>query len=435
MKSKLTIAALAVASTWAVNVQAATNASSVKALNAVMGIDVPNKYWVNQNVWAGVERYAEQLNNVDGNRINFTGNAWVYGDEAAACDTWAGVLCVNGDITYLEIPFAEVNGEISRLMAALAPVSGTLRSLNVVGNYDLRGSAEGLEQLQALEGLYLDNTGLSGELPDLSGMSELRFAGLNDNVGLTGLAGGIGGSKLEVLNLNNTPNFTADLSTVLQASRNSLKRLNLANSAATGQIPDYSSNTNLSYFVVSGSGLGGSLNLANAGQISPANLDTSGAGVSAGTGTDGLLIVPSIAAVINVSAVANGANAMLVSWTVSTSADGYIVAYSNDDRANWSSEDISGGTADSANINSLAAGTYLASVTAYATNADTGAIVQSAATQVASSVVISDAVTTTTSPASGSDDGATTSTKSGGGGAALWLGLLPLMGLARKPKV
>ena len=432
MKTQLTIAALAVASTWAVNVQAATNASSVEALNAIMGIDVPNKHWVNQNVWTGVERYAERLSNVDGNRVNFTGNAWVYGDEAAACDTWAGVLCVNGDITYLEIPFAEVNGEMSHLMAALAPVSGTLRSLNVVGNYSLRGSAEGLEQLQALEGLYLDITGLSGELPDLSGMSELRFAGLNDNAGLTGLAGGIGGSKLEVLNLNNTPNFTADLTSVLQTSRNSLKRLNLSNSAATGQIPDYSANTDLSYFVVAGSGLGGSLNLANAGQISPGNLDTTGTGVSAGTGTDGLDIVPSIAAVSNVSAVANGANAMLVSWSASTGADGYIVAYSNDGGTNWSSEDISGGTADSASINSLAAGTYLASVTAYATNADTGAIVQSAAVQAASSVVISDADATTT-PASGNDD-ATTSTKSGGGGAVLWLGLLPLMGLARKRK-
>lgn len=435
MKTKLTIAALAVASTWAVNVQAATNASSVEALSAIMGIDVPNKHWVNQNVWTGVERYAERLSNIDGNRTNFTGNAWVYGDEAAACDTWAGVLCVNGDITYLEIPFSEVNGEMSRLMAALAPVTGTLRSLNVVGNHDLAGSAEGLEQLQKLEGLYLDNTGLSGELPDLSSMSELRFAGLNDNAGLTDLAGGIGGSKLEVLNLNNTPNFTADMSTVLQASRNSLKRLNLANSAATGQIPDYSANTNLSYFVVAGSGLGGSLNLANAGQISAGNLDTSGTGVSAGTGTDGLVIVPSVAAVTNVSAVANGANTMLVSWSASTGADGYIVAYSNDDGANWSSEDISGGTADTASINSLAAGTYLASVTAYTTNADTGAIVQSAATQAASSVVISDEGATT-NPASGSEDGGTTtSSKSGGGGAALWLGLLPLMGLARKRKV
>ena len=433
MKTKLTIAALAVASTWAVNVQAATNASSVEALNAIMGIDVPNKQWVNQNVWTGVERYAERLSNVDGNRINFTGNAWVYGDEAAACDTWAGVLCVNGDITYLEIPFAEMNGEMSRLMTALTPVSGTLRSLNIVGNQDMRGSAEGLEQLQALEGLYLDNTGLSGELPDLSGMSELRFAGLNDNADLTGLAGGIGGTKLEVLNLNNTPQFTADMTRVLQTSSNSLKRLNLANSAATGQIPDYSANTNLSYFVVAGSGLGGSLNLANAGQISPGNLDTSGTGVSAGTGTDGLDIVPSVAAVSNVSAVANGANAMLVSWSASAGADGYIVAYSNDGGANWSSEDISGGTVDSASINSLAAGTYLVSVTAYATNADTGAKVQSAATQASGSVVISD-TNTTTNPAGGTDDGATTSTKSGGGGAALWLGLLPLIGLARKRK-
>ena len=427
MNNKLTIAALAVASTWAVNVQAATNASSVEALNAIMGIDVPNEYWVNQNVWTGVERYAERLSNVDGNRTNFAGNSWVYGDESAACDTWAGVLCVNGDITYLEIPFAEVNGEMSRLMAALAPVSGTLRSLNVVGNRNLVGSAGGLEQMQALEGLYLDNTGLSGELPDLSGLAELRFAGLNDNAGLTGLAGGIGGSQLEVLNLNNTPSFTADMTSVLEASRNSLKRLNLANSAATGQIPDYSSNTNLSYFVVAGSGLGGSLNLANAGQIAPSNLDTSGTGVSAGTGTDGLDIVPSVAAVSNVSAVANGANTMLVSWSASTGADGYLVAYSNDGGTNWNSEDITNGGAESADISSLAAGTYLVSVTAYAINTDTGGMVQSSAIQASSSVVISDADT------SGDDDVAA-STKSGGGGAALWLGLLPLMGLARKRK-
>lgn len=430
VKTKLSIAALAVASTFTGAAHAATNADSISVLRALMAIDTPNVYWVNDHVWTGVESYTTTLSNVQSNRTSFAGNPWVAGDEALACDTWAGVLCVDGDITYLEIPFAEVNGDMSRLMSALEPVKSTLRSLNVVGNGNLHGSADGLEQLTELEGLYLDNTGLSGVLPDLSGMSNLRFAGLNDNYGLTGLAGGIGGASLEVLNLNNTPNFTADMTSVLETSKNSLVRLNLANSAATGQIPDYSNNTNLNYFVITGSGLGGQLNLPSSGQISPENIDTSGTGVSAGSGAEGLGINPSIAAVSSVNAAANGANAMLVSWNTVAEADGYIVSYSSDAGANWSSETIAGGSVASSNITSLAAGTYLVSVTAYIDS--DGKVVQSSPTQAPNSVVISDSESPV-SPSAGNDDDDTGSKKKSGG-AALWLGLLPLMALARRRK-
>lgn len=428
MKTKLTIAALAVASTLTATAQAATNDDSIEVLRALMAIDTPNEFWVNQQVWSGVESYASTLSNVQSNRTSFAGSPWVAGDEALACDTWAGVLCVNGDISYLEIPFAEMNGDMSRLMSALAPVKATLRSLNVVGNANLKGSAEGLEQLSALEGLYLDNTALSGELPDLSGLSNLKFAGLNDNSELTGLAGGIGGSSLEVLNLNNTPKFSADVTSILETSKNSLVRLNLSNSAVTGQIPDYSNNTSLNYFDIAGTGLGGELNLPSDGQITAGNIDTTGTGVTGGTGTDGLTITPVISAVASVNAAADGANAMLVGWSTVAEAEGYMVSYSSDAGTNWSSETVAGGDTSSANINGLAAGTYLVSVTAYISNpAASGSTIQSAPTQAANSVVISD------TDDSADDDGtAVTSKKSGGGGAALWLGLLPLMALRSK---
>lgn len=400
----------------------------MQALQSVMSVDIPNEFWVNDNLWDGVEDYVADIN-VDGNRTSFTGNPWVAGDEALACDTWAGVLCVNGDITHLEIPFSEMSGDMPQLMAALSPIKSTLLSLNLVGNKNLRGTATGLEELQSLEGLFLDNSGLSGELPDLSGMSNLRYAGLNDNPDLTGIAGGIGGSSLEVLNLNNNVNLYADLTSILETSKNSLKRLNIANSSVSGQIPDYSANTNLQFLVIAGSGVGGELNLPNSGQIAAENVDTAGTGVTAGSGTDGLTITPSIAAVTNVSAAADGANAMLVSWDAVSDAEGYIVAYSNDDGANWQSEMLSDGTTNMTNVSSLAAGTYLVSVTAYLTN-DAGVTVESTPTLAANPVVISDAVID-----GGGDDADTGTRSSGGGGAAFWLILLPMLGFARRLKL
>ncbi len=425
---KISIVATAVALTLTGAAQAATNASSMQALQSVMSVDIPNEFWVNDNLWDGVEDYVADIN-VDGNRTSFTGNPWVAGDEALACDTWAGVLCVNGDITHLEIPFSEMSGDMPQLMAALSPIKSTLLSLNLVGNKNLRGTATGLEELQSLEGLFLDNSGLSGELPDLSGMSNLRYAGLNDNPDLTGIAGGIGGSSLEVLNLNNNVNLYADLTSILETSKNSLKRLNIANSSVSGQIPDYSANTNLQFLVIAGSGVGGELNLPNSGQIAAENVDTAGTGVTAGSGTDGLTITPSIAAVTNVSAAADGANAMLVSWDAVSDAEGYIVAYSNDDGANWQSEMLSDGTTNMTNVSSLAAGTYLVSVTAYLTN-DAGVTVESTPTLAANPVVISDAVID-----GGGDDADTGTRSSGGGGAAFWLILLPMLGFARRLKL
>lgn len=435
LNRKLALTTVAVSWFFSGSASAApTSSSSQQALQALMRVDIPQVEWVNQKVWKGVGEYAGSLQ-VDSSRTSFSGNSWVIGNEALACDTWAGVLCVDGDIRYLEIPFSQMHGDMAAAMAALAPIKDTLRTINFVGSTNLRGTAEGLQNLTALEGLYIDNTGVSGELPDLSGLANLRFAGLNDNMGLTGIAGGIGGAKLEILNLNNTPNFQSDITRVLETSKHSLHRLNLAHSSATGQIPDYSANTQLNYFVVTGSGLGGQLNLSNSGQIAPENLNTAGTGISAGQGTSGSDISPSILAVSNVTAAANGANAMVVGWSSSGTVDGFIVSYSIDGGANWSSELVASGNLKIADVTGLAAGTYLVSVTAYRTNA-AGVTVQSTATHAPSSVVISNANTpvTPSTPSEGTDstDSNDTSSGNGGGGAALWFAVLPALVVLRR---
>ncbi len=427
---KRSLAAVTVTMALSSFAHAGTSAASQQSLRSIMSVDIPNTYWVNANTWSGVGQYTQGLAGIDGVRNSFAGDPWVIGGESAACDTWAGVLCSGGEIVSLEIPFAEMHGNMSALMAALAPVKSSVRSLNLVGNYNLSGEATGLQDLERLEGLFLDNTRLSGELPDLSGLTELQYAGLNDNLYLTGLAGGIGGSSLQVLNINNTANLSADITQVLEVSKDSLQRLNASSSAVTGQIPDYSNNTHLNYFVVAGSGLGGTLNLPSAGQIASANVDTTGTGISSGSGTSGLPISPALASVSGVTAVANGANAMLVSWTGVLAADGYFVAYSADDGLNWTTETIEGGDNSSANIISLAAGSYRVQVTAYQ-NSTSGAAatIQSGTVAAPGSVDVSNAVTGQGGTTTG---GTTTGSSSGGGGAALWLGLLPLMGFARR---
>lgn len=421
---KRSLTAVAVTLVLSSHAQANTSTASQQSLRGIMSLEIPNTYWVNANTWSGVRQYTQGLTGIDGGRSDFSGDPWVAGGEAAACDSWAGVLCINGEIVSLEIPFAEMHGSMGALMSALAPVKGSLQSLNVVGNTNLSGEATGLQDLQQLRGLFLDNTSLSGELPDLSGLGELQYAGLNDNLYLTGLAGGVGGASLQVLNINNTPNLGTDITHVLEASKDSLQRLNASNTGVTGQIPDYGSNTQLNFFRVAGSGLGGTFSLPSEGQISPENFNTAGSGISAGSGTNGLTIIPSLASVSGVTAVANGANALLVSWTGVLAADGYYVAYSADDGLNWMTETIAGGDKNSADIISLEAGTYLVRVTAYQSRE--GSVLQSSTVAATGSVAVSNAVT--------GQGGTSTENQvtTGGGGAVLWLALLPLMGVARR---
>ena len=168
------------------------------------------------------------------------GANWTHNDNwlsAAPLSTWYGVSTdTNGHVTKLHLNSNQLSGQIPDL-SSLTQLTNLLLS-----NNQLSGQIPDLSSLTQLTNLLLSNNQLSGQIPDLSTLTQLT----NLSFGYNQLSG-------QISNLSALTNLTAlifhynqlsgpfpDLSTLTN-----LTSLSLAGNQLSGPIPDLSSLTNL----------------------------------------------------------------------------------------------------------------------------------------------------------------------------------------------
>ncbi|MEM7378482.1 MAG: hypothetical protein AAF460_13380 [Pseudomonadota bacterium] len=380
----------------------------------------------------------------------FSGSAWTSGVTTGHC-AFHGIVCDgSGNMVNLEVPNAMMTMTAAEFFAALAPVAGDLLTVNysntggVADDNAVSGAMPAdLSAFTSLLVFAVNNAGTGGTLPDMSAMSNLEFAGLDDS-SFTGMSGQIGGSALETLNINNNPSMAGDLTSTLSASANSLVRIRASGTPLQGQIPDYSANTVLNFFEVDQTGLGGVLNLnaAASGLEGSGNFNVTNTGITAGTGTSTGPYSPAVAAATLNSAVPDTTDGTIdVTWTEPTpAADGYLIQVSSDSGVTWT--EVADTTGAMGTTSALTAGTYNVRVVAYdsqnngSINYDIEAVPSNEQTGV--TVTISGGTTTGGTTTGGTTTGGTTTggTTTGGsssGGGAAWLLLaLPLLALRRR---
>lgn len=440
MNTKLSLSALAVgmAVSGYAFAGAAENRAVIDAIKAANGNAFPDITFA--NTWAGVTGFAPPSG-------DYSGTAWA--DSPADPCTFAGIDCTGGNITHIAVPNAALTMTAADFFGALAGIEGDLQTINysvtTATTNSITGTIPDLSAFTAVTLFAVNGAGTSGVLPDMSAMTGLRYAGLNDS-SFTGVAGQIGGSSLETLNINNNTAMDADLTSTLAASANSLVRLNAANTPISGQIPDYSGNTALNFFRADGSGLGGVMNLngAVAGfDTTGAAFDVSNTGISAGTGTQGGSYSPAITAATLSTAAAGSADGTIdVTWTAPAGgADAYSVQTSTDSGVTWT-ESASTATLLTT-LSGLATGNYLVRVVAYNTenNGTVDYDVQAVPSASSASIAVTADTggtttggTTTGGTTTGgtTTSGTTTGGSSGGGGAAWLLLALPLLARRRR---
>lgn len=405
MNYKISLAALAVAATVSGQAIAATG-DAMNAVNALraLGVPTPSGY-----------------TGLDGDVTNvgvWTSDAT---DDANAC-TFAGVLCDgSNEMTKFEMPNAAwaPTGGMPAVLTALDTVKDTLLTLNLsntVGpNNDMSSGMTGLDGFTALQKLAINNSSADGVVPDMSGSTLLNWVNYADNPGITGLDGKLaGGSNITFLVTNNNNDMAGDLGpTLASVSTSSSANVTVDDTKLYGEYTFKAGDT-----------------------ASVANSDII---VANDPGTVGY----SAAAVVQPAAgatVTGGEEAATVSWTqpVAGAETGYNVSYTADNGVTLLGTTAVTGLTHS--FSNVTAGTYKAVVQSTGPNSRMAASVMSAdfvvteavtppATQTCEDGSVIPATDTCPDPADPEEP-----VSSGGGGAALWLAMLPLMGLFRRKR-
>ena len=380
-KAKIFASSVLVAGMSSGLANAATNAASLTALTELDTAFTIDTSWIVANGWGSL----------DSTKTIHTG-AWdnpVTGSSDPCGNTWVGIYCDGDDkITHIEIPNAKMAGSLAAVLTALDGISADLVSLNLsstsaadanalTGAIPEDGGGGDLVDFTALRYLALNDTGLSGDIPDLTALTQAQFVNFADN-GFTTYTGPVGGTALHTLGLNGNTGMSGDLAATI------------------------SNATILRNLSSDGTDLTGGLNpVENA---------------SASNGT--------------------AADSMTVTWAVPSegvSPTAYGVQISNDDGVSWSGDGVSGlsGIGDVTTLDitipNLADGSYLARITP-----KSGSLVGTFP-RIAANVVVIDSSSTGTG--GGTNTGGTNTGSSGsssGGGAVFWLMALPLLGFFRR---
>ena len=165
---------------------------------------------------------------------NWTDNTnWLTNEDI---HDWHGVSALPGRVTSLQLPDNQLSGEIPDLSALT-----NLRFLSLWGN-ELTGEIPDLSAFSNLTGLHLNSNQLSGEIPDLSALTNLLDLNLWGNE-LTGEIPDLSAlTSLGALDLssNQLSGEIPDLSALIN-----LRSLFLRLNELTGEIPDLSALTSL----------------------------------------------------------------------------------------------------------------------------------------------------------------------------------------------
>lgn len=450
MKYKHSLAALAVASVITSQAMAYTGPeiAALEALAPATGT------WVIGN-WP---------NALDGTSI--TGTAWGVANDADPCN-WHGIACTASEITNLEVPNSSMAQSMTAILTALDPMKGTLKTLNIsstgVGSNNTGSGAipVAISGFTSLTHLAVNSTGGTGEIADTTALSALLVMNVNDNT-YTSFGGQVGGGALTTLQMQNNTDLTGDLTASLAASANTLTILDTSDTKLSGALPSFSAGV-LTAFRADGSQLNGDLILPAAttsGGFSAADWNMVATGVvpdatAAAYLTDAAsydaaqaLLAPSAATAIQNTA----KDGLDLTWTAAATGAtpaNYTVGYKLSSASVWT-ESTEAGTSKS--VSPLDPGAYdvrVAANTATAMSAyttatatiDAPAPLSCTAPQVpntAGTACVDPVVTPPTCTAPQVLNTAQTAcvdptpVSSGGGGAALWLVMLPLMGLFRR---
>ena len=433
MNYKHSLAALAVASVVSGQAMAYT-AGEIAALEALAPA---TGTWVIGN-WPAA---------LDGTDI--TGTAWGTAGDADPCN-WHGIACTASEITNFEVPNSSMAQSMTAILAALDPMKSTLKTLNIsstsVGS-DNTGSAAipaAINGFTSLTHLAVNSSGGDGEISDTSTLTALQVMNVNDN-GYDTFAGQVGGGTLTTLQMQNNADLAGDLTASLAASATTLTILDTSDTKLSGSLPSFSSGA-LTAFRADGSQLNGDLILPAAttgGGFSAADWNIVATGiVPDGTAAAYLADVASydaaqaLRAPSAATAIQNTAKDGLdLTWTAAATgaaATGYTVGHKLATDTAWT-ETAEAGLSTS--VTGLAAGTYdvrVAANTATAQSAFTTASATIEATVVVPPVPTCEDGETLNETTNECETDAVAS--SGGGGAALWLVMLPLLGLLRRKR-
>ncbi|XP_058110433.1 probably inactive leucine-rich repeat receptor-like protein kinase IMK2 [Magnolia sinica] len=127
-------------------------------------------------------------------------NSWNDSGTTACSGGWAGIKCINGQVTTIQLPWKGLGGEISEQVGHLS----ALRKLSLHDNFIQGQIPSSLGLLRNLRGVVLSNNRLSGSIPpSIGNWPQLRTLDLSNNF-LTGLipAGLSNTTRLHRLNLS-----------------------------------------------------------------------------------------------------------------------------------------------------------------------------------------------------------------------------------------
>lgn len=412
MNYKISLAALAVAATVSGQAMAASGdaTTTVNALIALGGTITPTGY-------AGL----------DNDIANAGTTVWAtVVDDTAAC-LLDGVLCAGGEITKLEIPNAgwAPTGGLPAVLAELELIKGTLINLNLSNTAAtdnvLAGGFTGLDALTALEKLALNDTGATGAIPDMTDATSLNWINVSDNSGITGMGAKLaGGSAITLVQAKANPAMVGDMTATLASVNLPLATITLDNSKLYGTV------------VLAG---GHSAALSDSDII-----PTGDATAITNSGYDAATVVqPATGATAT-----PGEESATINWLqpVTGEETGYSVSYSADNGVTLLGTSAVTGLTHS--FSNVPAGTYIAVVQSTGPDsrlatptlsADfdvTAAVITPTPLECTAPQILNEAETACVDPEEEEEEEETTS--SGGGGAALWLVMLPLMGLLRRKR-
>ncbi|CAA0836253.1 meristematic receptor-like kinase [Striga hermonthica] len=189
------------------------------------------------------------------------------GTRARTCSSWAGIKCVTGRVTSIQLPWKGLQGRISESIGQLR----ALRHLSVHDNGLVGSIPTSIGLLRNLKGVYLFNNRLSGLVPpsignclnllaidlsnnrltgfippNLANLTRLYRINLSRNLIAGLLPNELGSlSRLNFLDLSNNT-LDGEIPVFLFEKMANLSVLNLSDNNFTGQIPDTIGNNNVS---------------------------------------------------------------------------------------------------------------------------------------------------------------------------------------------
>ena len=407
MNYKISLAALAVASIASGQAMAVGTGALSTGENTILAALAPDATWTTANNWD---------TSLDSTALTNTAD---WADGVDEC-TWRGVVCdAGGNITHIEIPNSGLSASMGDTLAALAPTAGTLVVMNLSTTAApanvLAGDMTALPTFTALTHLALNGSSIAGVFPDMTPATTLNWVNIYTNPGLTGLAGKVaGGSAITLLGAQDNANLSGDMTPTL------------ANISSPATI------------TLNDSKLYGSVNWTSGDTMALANSDVVAVGGTTGDhGYDETAVVQAASGVT----VTPGEETATISWVEPTvgAQTGYNVSYSTDDGATLEGTTaIAAGVATHTFTNVPAAPAYQAVV--QSTGPDSRMASQALSADFEVTAGITDPVDPVVPTCA---DGETlnettneceTTSSGGGGGAALWLVMLPLMGLLRRKR-